>query len=304
MPARVALAPSAHGGTPAEHTLGEGKGLLCPRLSGTVPKPFVFLRKTVWFFMPPPRRIQLSQDMLIAAFGDSWSAEDVSAAAELLAGGEGRFPSGIRSLPSDLVRAVQRERLLAATMRASAELGYEEFSVQDVLDRAGVSRPTFYEHFENKEDGFLAAFDAAALRLLTRLEQTADANSESWRGRLRLSLEELLRFVREEPDAAMTLVVDSRAATPAALRRRDELLERLADCLDTEVRADIAEAQAPSAISAAGIVGGIESLLYSRLYRGEGDDLDSLLPSLMYFAVLPYEGHEAASEEMNATAVS
>jgi len=252
--------------------------------------------------MPPPRRIQLSQDMLIAAFGDSWPAEDVSAAAELLAGGEGRFPSGIRSLPSDLVRAVQHERLLAATMRASAELGYEDFSVQDVLDRAGISRPTFYEHFENKEDGFLAAFDAAALRLSARLERAAEVDSENWRERLRLSLEELLRFVREEPDAAMTLVVDSRAATPAALQRRDELLERLADCLDAEVRAGVSEAPAPSAISAAGIVGGIESLLYSRLYRGEGDDLDSLLPSLMYFAVLPYEGHEAASEEMNAAA--
>lgn len=253
--------------------------------------------------MPPPRRIQLNQDMLIAAFGDSWPAEDVSAAAELLAGGEGRFPSGIRSLPSDLVRAVQRERLLAATMRASAELGYGDFSVQDVLDRAGVSRPTFYEHFENKEDSFLAAFDAAALRLQARLERATEADTESWRERLRMGLEELLSFVRKEPDAAMTLVVDARAASPAALQRRDAMLDRFADCLDAQVRAGIPDSPTPSTISAAGIVGGIESLLYSRLYRGEVDDLDSLLPSLMYFAVLPYEGHEAASEEMNAAAV-
>ena len=250
----------------------------------------------------PPSRIQLSQDMLLAAFGDSWPAEDVSAAAELLAGGNGRFPSGIRSLPSDLVRAIQRQRLLAATMRAAAELGYADFSVQDVLDRAGVSRPTFYEHFENKEDSFLAAVDAAALRLRERLERAGGGESDTWRERLRSTLEELLRFVAEEPDAAMTLAVDARAASPAALQRRDELLDDFAACLDTQVRASLADSAAPSAISAAGIVGGIESLLYSRLYRGEGANVESLLPSLMYFAVLPYEGHEAANEEMNAAA--
>ncbi len=240
-------------------------------------------------------RVELSQEMLLAALGDSWSRAEVGAAAELLSGGEGQFPSGIRSLPSDLVSAVQRERLLAGMLRATAELGYREVSVQEVLDRAGVSRPTFYEHFENKEACFLAAFDSAVARLRARLE-TAAEDGEGWRQRFRLSLEELLRFVAEDPDAAMTLIVDARAACPPALERRDELLDHFASCLDTQVRAESADP--PSAIAAAGIVGGIEALLYARLNRGEADDVQSLLPSLMYFAVLPYEGHEAASEEL------
>jgi AcrR family transcriptional regulator len=246
----------------------------------------------------PPDRVELSQEMLIAALGDSWSQAEVSAAAELLSGGEGQFPSGIRSLPSDLVSAVQRERLLAAMLRATAELGYREVSVQNVLERAGVSRPTFYEHFENKEACFLAAFDNAAARLRERIE-TAGLDGEGWRERLRLSLEELLRFVSEDPDAAMSLIVDGRAATPDALTRRDELLDHFSSCLDSQVRAEVPPGEpAPTAIAAAGIVGGIEALLYSRLNRGEADDVQSLLPSLMYFAVLPYEGHEAASEEL------
>ncbi|HEU4682193.1 MAG TPA: TetR/AcrR family transcriptional regulator [Gemmatimonadales bacterium] len=237
--------------------------------------------------------------MLLSALGDSWSQAEVSAAAELLSGGEGQFPSGIRSLPSDLVSAVQRERLLAGMLRATAELGYREVSVQDVLDRAGVSRPTFYEHFENKEACFLAAFDSAAARLRKRLE-TAGEEGEDWRQRFRLSLEELLRFVAEDPDAAMSLIVDGRAACSDALERRDELLDHFASCLDAQVRAEADPANAPSAIAAAGIVGGIEALLYARLNRGEAGDIQALLPSLMYFAVLPYEGHEAASEELTA----
>jgi len=235
--------------------------------------------------------------MLLAALGDEWLPADVTAAAELLSGGEGQFPSGIRSLPSDLVSAVQRERLLAAMLRATAQLGYRELSVQDVLERAGVSRPTFYEHFDNKEGCFLAAFDTAATRLCQRLEAAAE-EGESGRARLRLGLEELLRFVTDDPDAAMTLIVDARAACPPALLRRDELLDRFASCIDTQVRAESSGGTPPSAIAAAGIVGGIEALLYSRLNRGETGDIESLLPPLMYFAVLPYEGQAAASEEL------
>ena len=246
-------------------------------------------------------RVQLSHDMLIAAIGDNWPPAEVSAAAELLAGGNGQFPSGIRSLPPDLVSAVQRERLLAAMLRATAELGYRDVSVQDVLDRAGVSRPTFYEHFENKEDCFLAAFDAGAGRLRKRLDEHVAGSEGNWRERLRLTLEELLRFVVEEPDAAMSLIVDARAACPSALLRRDEMLDHFASCLDTQVRAEAsAEDPSPSAIAAAGIVGGIEALLYARLNKGDTGELESLLPSLMYFAVLPYEGHEVASEELAA----
>jgi AcrR family transcriptional regulator len=242
-------------------------------------------------------RVELSQDMLLAALGDSWPPADVTAAAELLSGGEGQFPSGIRSLPADLVSAIQRERLLVAMLRATAQLGYRELSVQDVLERAGVSRPTFYEHFENKEDCFLTAFDMAAGRLRQRLGAAAE-EGETWRERLRLTLEDLLRFVNEEPDAAMTLIVDARAACPPALLRRDDLLDHFASSLDALVRAESSDDARPSAIAAAGIVGGIEALLYSRINRGETDDIESLLPSLMYFAVLPYEGQAVASEEL------
>lgn len=218
---------------------------------------------------------------------------------ELLASSDGKFPSGVRRLPSDLVTAIQRERLIAAMLNAAADLGYRETNVQDVIDRAGVSRPTFYEHFANKEDCFLAAFDTTANRVCGRVEALA-MNGPTWRDRLRLGLEELLRFAVAEPDAARSLIVEARAASAEAVRRRDELLDRCAECIDAQVRELFTRAPSQPSITAAGIVGGIEALLYSRLNRGETQELDMLLPSLMYFAVLPYEGHRAASEELAA----
>jgi AcrR family transcriptional regulator len=236
--------------------------------------------------------------MLRAAVGDGWPTAQVDAAAELLASSDGKFPSGARKLPSDLVSAVQRERLIAAMLKAAAELGYRQATVQDVIDRAGVSRPTFYEHFSNKEDCFLAAFDTTAARLRERIDAAAEKGGTNWRTRLRLSLEELLHFVGTEPEAARALIVEARAASAEALLRRDNLLDYFAGSVDALVRDHLPDATSHSDITAAGVVGGVEALLYSRLNKGELDDLDSLLPSLMYFIVLPYEGHEAASEEL------
>ncbi|HEX6665594.1 MAG TPA: TetR/AcrR family transcriptional regulator [Solirubrobacterales bacterium] len=239
----------------------------------------------------------MSQEILLAAIGDDWPSEQVDAAMELLASSEGKFPSGVRKLPSELVRAVQRERLIVAMLRAASELGYRGTNVQDVIERAGVSRPTFYEHFANKEDCFLAAFDTSAKRLRDKVE-AAVAAGESWRDRVRLGLEAVLSFVRAEPDTARTIIVEARAASADAVMRRVELLDHFSTCLDTQARELLPETSQRSEVTASGVVGGVEALLYSRLCKDEFDGIEELLPSMMYFAVLPYEGHEAASEEL------
>lgn len=246
----------------------------------------------------PTDRIQLSQEILVAAIGEGWPEEQVDAAVELLASSEGRFPSGSRRLPSDLVRAVQRERLIVAMLRAASELGYRGTNVQDVIDRAGVSRPTFYEHFANKEDCFLAAFDTSAGRLKKKMAEAFDRGGEVWRDRLRFGIEELLRFSTSEPDTAQTLIVEARAGSADAVMRRVGLLDDFASCLDSQARELLPYGRSFSQITATGIVGGVEALLYARLCKGEYAELESLLPSLMYFIVLPYEGHEAAGEEL------
>lgn len=243
-------------------------------------------------------RIQLSPEILLAAIGDDWPQEQVDEAIALLASSDGKFPSGVRRLPTELVRAVQRERLIVAMLRAAAELGYRSANVQDVIERAGVSRPTFYEHFANKEDCFLAAFDTSAQRLRDKVERASLDAGESWRDRVRGGLEAVVAFVRAEPDTARTLIVEARAASEAAVLRRVELLDHFSRCLDAQAKQLLPETSGCSEVTASGVVGGVEALLYSRLCKDEGDSLEGLLPSMMYFAVLPYEGHEAAGDEL------
>jgi AcrR family transcriptional regulator len=251
----------------------------------------------------PPRRVQLSREELLESIGEEWSPSEVAAAHALLDETDGQFPSHGRGvgLPTKLVGAIQRERILAGMIFAAAESGYRQVSVQDVLERAGVSRPTFYEHFTDKEECFLAALDAAGERLYKRVSEAARAGKD-WRGRLRSGIVELVSFVAEDPEAARLLIVEARAASPRSLQHRDALLDRFARCIEMTVADEVSEPAAASGLTPAGVIGGIESMLYSRLYRGEPDDLASLVPSLMYFAVLPYLGPEAAGEEMQLPA--
>ncbi|MGC1853154.1 MAG: TetR/AcrR family transcriptional regulator [Solirubrobacterales bacterium] len=244
----------------------------------------------------------LSREKLVHAVGDRWSTAELSEALALLTRADGRFPAGVRTLPPDLVKAVQRERLLAAMIGTVTETGYNRLTVQNVLTRAGISRPTFYEQFEDKEDCFLAAFDASAIRMRERIEAAVADSGPGWRDQLRSGIAELLRFIADEPDEARVVIVEARASSPAGLQRRDDLLDRYAGCIDALAREDLEET--PSAIAAAGIVGGIESVIYARLQKGETENLDTLLPSLMYFAVLAYAGQEVAGEELDDAALA
>lgn len=244
----------------------------------------------------------LSRERLASAVGDRWSDSELREAVTLLTRADGRFPAGVRTLPADLVRAIQRERLLAAMVDTVTEIGYNTLTVQNVLTRAGISRPTFYEQFDDKEDCFLAAFDASAARMRERIEAAGAGAGPGWRDQLRSGIAELLRFIAAEPEEARTVIVEARASSLAGLQRRDDLLDHFAACIDNLVREDLDEP--PSAIAAAGVVGGIESVLYARIQKGEVEDLDALLPSLMYFAVLTYAGHELAGEELDDTALA
>jgi hypothetical protein len=66
------------------------------------------------------------------------------------------------------------------------------------------------------------------------------------------------------------------------------------------VRAEVDAADTISPIAAAGVVGGVESLLYDRINREDTRDLEDIVPSLMYFVVLPFEGQEAARGELSS----
>src|SRR3954452_8270270 len=140
-----------------------------------------------------------------------------------------QLPSGRHSLSREEVLASQRGRMLDAMAGATAEKGYVHTTVGDVIKRAGVSRETFYEHFSDKEDCFIAAFDAGVGVLLTSTgDMLADGLEPEADGLARLDrvLATYLAVLAEQPDFARVFLVEVFAAGRRAIERRAKMQQR------------------------------------------------------------------------------
>ena len=96
-----------------------------------------------------------------------------------------RLPRGPHQLAREEVLASQRARMLEAMAHAVADKGYAATTVADVVGGAGVSRKTFYEHFQDKEDCFLEAFDAGVQVLVHTVERATLEATGEWREHIR-----------------------------------------------------------------------------------------------------------------------
>jgi AcrR family transcriptional regulator len=179
-------------------------------------------------------------------------------------------------------------------LEAVGSHGYEQTTVQDAITKGGLYRQAFYDNFEDKEDCYLEALEAGSAWVELAMRR-AVADEVGWRGRLRGALTGLLGFLDDEPEIGRALFVEVHAAGPGAVAKRTEAMERAAKAVDL-AREESAD-DAP-AISAEAVVAGILAVLHSRLAGRDAGGFTRLLPELMYLAVLPYFGAEAAAEEM------
>ncbi len=175
----------------------------------------------------------------------------------------------------------QRERLLEAITAVAARHGYTEASVARVVKQAGVSRATFYEHFEDRDDCFLAAFHRAAEPVRRELDRAGGRGS---RDRPREVIELLLRAADADPAAARLVLIEAMAGNEAVCVAHEELLADTEAAIDRHL--DAAGPDEPQIeIPARALLGGVASLVGMRVFRHEGtfaelgDDLVAWLQS-------------------------
>src|SRR5664279_5583868 len=129
-------------------------------------------------------------------------------------------PRTARTQPENGVRqkgrkSTQRERLLAGMVTTANRDGYAGANVSKIIAEAGVSRPTFYDYFTDKDDCFLATIGEIHQRLLGEIRDVvADQPPER---ALQASLRAIVEFASAEPDQALFLMSQAMAAGPRAL---------------------------------------------------------------------------------------
>jgi AcrR family transcriptional regulator len=198
-----------------------------------------------------------------------------------------RLYGGKHGVPASVVSQVQRERLLEAMVNVAAESGYQEASVERILARARVSRRTFYDLFEDREDCFLAAYDEVITHVVALMVQ-AFAEGDSVEDRMRGALQAFCNFCAEEPAAARASIVEVLAAGPRARARRAEAMERLAKLVEGALPATLADERlAP--LAARAMVGGVHELVYQRVDRGEVSMLPALAEEILAIQMVSLE---------------
>ena len=161
-------------------------------------------------------------------------------------------------------------------------------TVARVVARSGVSRRTFYDHFEDREACFLAAFEDGVARATRRVLAAYDPKAR-WAERIRTALTALLSFLDADRAVGRLLLVGSLGAGAEALERRQAVLARAIAVVDEGREETKAGADLP-ALTAEGVVGGVLSVLHARLLDPGSPPLVELTSQLMATIVLPYLG--------------
>ena len=192
-----------------------------------------------------------------------------------------QLPRGRHRLSRAVVVSSQRERLLLAMADAVAEQGYAKTTVADVLRRARVSRETFYEQFANKEDCFLAAYDAAAAIVAGEWAGEGEALAGGGLGEtLDRLLGRYLTALASEPAIARTFLVEVYAAGPRALARRVEVQQRFVDFVAAIAGAEDERQR----FACEAVVAAVSALVTQRVCAGRGAEIEDLRAPLAELA--------------------
>ena len=180
--------------------------------------------------------------------------------------------------------ASQRGRMLAAMAEAVAEKGYARTAVADVIERAGVSRETFYEHFADKEGCFLAAYDTGVEALLEVMAEAVAGSRAGPEKRLDRVLSAYFAAIAAEPAFARTFLIEVYAVGPRALERRVELQQRFVAMVAEIFGLESASHGSSERFACEALVAAISSLVTSRVGAGRLDELDELRAPLVGLA--------------------
>jgi len=208
-----------------------------------------------------------------------------------------RLPPGRHGLPRVFVAENQRERLLNGVVEAVAEHGYQATTIAAITAAAKISRRTFYEYFEGKQDCFLAAYEMIEAHVLDSM-LAAPGAAEPWPDRVRARLATLLDVLSRDAAVSRCFLIEPLAAGGEVAARYREAMQLLAGVLRPE--------PPPSALNMEvrdqALIGGIATLIVRRLNSGGAAGLPELLPDLVELSLAPYLGREEAKRQASLAA--
>ncbi|MGH2835104.1 MAG: TetR/AcrR family transcriptional regulator [Solirubrobacteraceae bacterium] len=190
-----------------------------------------------------------------------------------------RLPHGPHGMAREQVARHQRARLYGGMVESVYQRGYAGTSVAHVIALAGVSRRAFYEQFSNKEDCFLATYDALVAGARKRVLK-AWLSERGWANRLYGACRVFLEGISRDPRGAYLVLVEASGIGP----RGHERAQRTATAFERVVATGFAltpDKIALPPLAPRAIVGGVRFVVMRRLREGRETELAVLTDELL-----------------------
>jgi AcrR family transcriptional regulator len=189
-----------------------------------------------------------------------------------------------------------RDRIAAAMVHLAGAHGYEATTIDALCARAEVPRDAFDRRFASVEECFLYAYDGVSTEFGERVLGAYETQI-AWHDKVWAAGWAAIGFLREDPVRARFFAVEVSGAGNRARQRRDRIMQIFADLVDAG-RAELDEPDELSRATAEIVAGAIYFTIQNKILEGFIDRGEDFLVDLIYMAVLPYLGPDAAEAEL------
>lgn len=169
-----------------------------------------------------------------------------------------------------------RRRLLQAMASVAATKGLAAVTIADVVGEAGVSKRTFYEHFESKDACFLELYQAVSMNALKTLRDSVSAE-RPWQQQLEQALQAYLTHMAASPELLRTLFIEIHHLGVAGERARRDVMDALASFMVETLGRGPGESAIDEGLALAA-VGGINELILQAIEQGRVAELPAMTP--------------------------
>lgn len=153
-----------------------------------------------------------------------------------------------------LPRDERRAQLLTAALEVFTAAGYHAAAMDEIADRAGVSKPVLYQHFPSKLDLYLAVLDLHVDSLVYTI-QRAIASTHDNADRVRATVDAYFNFIEEEGEAYRLLFESDMNVEPAVRERLSRMTYDCAAAVSAVIAADTGIPEEAAMLLGVGLIG-------------------------------------------------
>ena len=183
-----------------------------------------------------------------------------------------------------LPRDERRAQLLAAALEIFTASGYHAAAMDEIAERASVSKPVLYQHFPSKLDLYLAVLDLHIDGLVFGI-QKAIASTRDNRNRVKATIDAYFGFIEGEGEAFRLLFESDMSVEPQVRERLNRMTYDCAVAVSAVISVDTGLPKDEAMLLAIGLIGCAQ--ISARHWLEKGGKLDraqaaALVTSLMW----------------------